>query len=67
MAWVTKLAFIYDEKYWDNQWILEMKRAMYFYGDGEAFDISIYDACIGDCSDHHAEKNEEGDDNNRDV
>jgi monoamine oxidase len=65
MASVTKLAFIYDEKYWDVHWIMEMKRAMYFYGDGEAFDI--YDACIEDCSDHHAGKKERGDDVNREV
>jgi monoamine oxidase len=63
MASVTKLSFIYDRKYWDVQWIMEMKRGIYFYGDAEAFDI--YDACIEDCSDNHADKKEEeGNDGN---
>ena len=44
MASVTKVAFIYEKKYWDDNWIMEMKRGIYFYRDGEAFDI--YDACL---------------------
>ena len=48
MASVTKLSFIYNSKYWDTDWILEMKRGIYFHRNGEAFDL--YDACIEESS-----------------
>ena len=44
MASVTKVAFLYEQKYWDISWVMEMKRGIYFYNEGEAFDL--YDSCI---------------------
>ena len=44
MASVTKVAFVYEEKHWDDNWVMDMKRGIYFHRDGEAFDI--YDACM---------------------
>jgi monoamine oxidase len=44
MASVTKVAFIYEEKYWDAKWLMDLKQGLYFHRDGEAFDL--YDSSI---------------------
>eukprot|EP00956_Cyclotella_meneghiniana_P022237 scaffold41755_cov46-Cyclotella_meneghiniana.AAC.3 len=43
MASVTKVAFLYEQKHWDVSWIMEMKRGICFYCEGEAA-FDLYDS-----------------------
>ena len=45
MAYVTKVAYLYEQKNWDVSWIMEMKRGICFYREGEAA-FDLYDSCI---------------------
>lgn len=49
MASVTKVVFMYYKKHWDDSWLIDMKRRIYFSRDGPVFDL--YDSCFEEVDD----------------